>query len=330
MKHKSILFVSNFTALALAQETLSGLKKREMVDIFVTSEEWGKLFTKFNVICLPELKITVANSSPRFVLSKAKIFNEIFLKHFSKYRGCDVYFFNHVYWDFGLRIIKELSLNNKILFCNSFSLQEKEKSLMLPEIWLKYLFDLPYIKVIKNQGYFCPLITKKFISTFGIREFVPKVKIKKTNSIGQKKKVYLLAGGDIGQKGLNLKEYKKNFSKIIKILLKYYKPSEILITYHPRFIEDIQALTPYVDKKFEGIPAEMILNAETELLISTKSTSLGYNRSHLNRLKRISLIDLMYLDSEQKNTFKNSLLEMPTKIGFPQNLEEFEQIVKKR
>lgn len=330
MKHKSILFVSNFTASALALEVLSSFKKDEIVDIYVTSKELGIFFKKFNVICLPELKITVANSSPRFVFSKAKIFNEIFLKHFSKYCKCDVYFFNHVYWDFGLRTIKELAKNNRIFFCNSFSLQEKEKSLILPEILLRFLFNLPYIKVIKNQGYFCPLITKNFISEFGIKEFTPKNKINKLNGLGQKKKVYLLAGGDIGQKGLNLKEYKKNFSKIIKILLKYYKPFEMLVTYHPRFIEDIPALTPYVDKRFVGMPAEMILNAETELLISTKSTSLGYNRPYLNKLKRISLIDLMYLDSEQKNTFKNSLLEMPTKINFPQNLKEFEQIVKKK
>jgi len=337
-------FCSSFTSISQILEIISGIDNNKEVIIFVSEESIYSLFQKikldrrYEIIYCPELNYSVASNRPDIVFRYYLIYRKIYKKYFSKIKNQNIYFFSHLYWDFGLKIIQDLSKNNKIYFYNTFPYLEKEKNERLPVFWLRLIFGLKFIRVIKRELCYCSLITRKFIIKNRINLFSPIVDEKKLNNLKKdifhldinKYKILILLGGQINENYVDKVNYIKGWNEIISYLLSFYKKEEILVKPHPRIPEDIPSLKPYINHKLSIFPAELLIHHRTEAIIGGTTTVLGYEKPYLRSPLRISTINFnnMYKESREKKIFQNSLNEMPVKICYPENIEQFKSIFK--
>ena len=332
----------NHTALIQALEVISTLPKNKPLTIFFAREPLFQLAQKITfrqpvkTFLCPDLGLSVAGFNLKKIIQDRIKYHLVYQEYFNNITKQDIYFFNHVYWDFGLKIIQDLAKKNKVYFYNHFPLQEEEPGQIAPQLLLKYLFGLKHTRIIKSQGNYCSLITNEFIAKNRIRLFTPKINPKLVQEMVANllppqttPKVLVLAGGDLSQPGIDKKNYRKNFAHLIKILLKFYKKKDILVKMHPRFDENIKALKPFINAQTQSLPAELLITPQTELLIALRSTTFSFDRPYLRKLKRIALLNIFYTDSPQRDIFLKMQKGFHLKTFYPGNFDQLVTVLKR-
>lgn len=325
----ALIFCPNHSAILPTLELVSTNPTRRILvvvsrPIIRRILQKAALPTTTRLLFLPHVNATVASFSPRAILNHKRIYRLIYDRHFSDFEGLDVFFFNHLFWDFGLKLIQDLSRRNRIYFWNIFKLTHLVDRVPIAEFLLHLLFGLKDIAVFHNLNQLCPAITDRFITANKIKQVIPKPDFRITSVYRQNLtpnikniKVMILPSGDHAVPEVDKVNFQNRYKYLVRILLKRYRPEQILVKPHPGITEDVPSLAPFINPKLNDIPAELLLSSDLQILLSTKATTLGFQRPYLMKLSRISLLYYFYPPSPQREIFESMLKAMPTDIAFP-------------
>lgn len=336
-----IFFCPSTTAVYQTLEILSMLDENAPIKIIASDDAMYDFLEKNHfknlgeLISMPGLNQSIAGSTlKKHVYARIKN-NRLFKEFFTKIQNQNIYFFNHHYWDFGLRIIQKLSKKNQIFFYNLFSLLENTPKDKYAIFKLHWIFGAHALNVVKFETDSLAVISKKFISKNRIKTITPRYEIKKfknlcENLFGKKllqyKAIILLDGG-FDKHYIDKDKYIDAYIRALECLKKKYHPEEILVKPHPHEYIDIPKLKPFINEPYTFLPAELLIHPNLEIIIGTISTALRFSNPHLNHILRISLIYVCYKDSLEKKIFMDTLKDTSGNIHMPKTFEEFKQLI---
>lgn len=340
---QTILFCSCFTAIPQVLETLASIDENETTEIIVTEKnihdliKISRLPSQYRVTYIPEINRSVAGVNIRDILYNRLAFNKIYSDYFSHLHGRNIYFFCHQYWDFGLKLIQKLSRSNTIYFFSRFPFSKKTTGNKIASIFLRYIFGVKYLKVTRMEKSYRALITPEFIAKNRIKNYIPSPSVKKLEFLknlivppGKSFKALVLLDGTLKASFINAKKYSQVYQQVVDILLSFYKPDEILVKPHPRIPENVPALLPFMKPEFSGLPAELLINRNTHLIIGGVTTTFAGSRPFGDKLLKISLIDFESLYNKaarETDMYRKYLEELNAGVKLPRNALELRQLI---
>lgn len=338
---KHIFFCPSYTAINQIFEVISTLSSNGKVIIVVSESSINSLFKKYRIdqycdlIYCPDVNINVA--SPlliKFVWYRI-LNNLVYKKYFSKFKNCEVYFFNHLFWDFGLKIIQKLSRENKVYFYNLFPMLSQINTQPVLTFFLNHVFGLKSARVVMRDNFPCSAITSDFIKRNQIKRLKPVINKQKFRKLSTK-----LFGGDLdkhriliildagqNQAYFDPKKYIKNITQIVSYLRNFYKQRGILLKPHPRIPLDLpKSLGKYVDENLSALPAELLIHPKLKVIIGTASTAFAYGGLSNKNCLKISLVNYIFKDTREAAYIKSYFQEISRDVLLPNSFEDFKQI----
>ena len=336
-----IFFCPSTTALYQALEVISALDENARIKIIISDPDFYNFLEKNNIknigelIRIPGLDQSIAGSTfKKHAYARIKN-NRLYKEFFSNIRNQNIYFFNHHYWDFGLRIIQKLSKKNQIYFYNIISWYQKAPKDEYAIFKLNWIFGVRPINIIKFGNYRCSVITDNFLLKNKIHKITPNYDINKFQKLRQRlfgndlthHKILILLDGGFDKHYVDKKRYINAYLHVVNYFLKIFSAKEILIKPHPNERVDIPQLSSFLNDNLTRLPAELLIHPHLKAIVGTSSTALRFSNIHYNNIPRISLINMCYTDSAEKEILSDALMHVPCKILMPKTFEEFKRLM---
>ncbi len=342
---KHIFFCPSYTAINQTLEVISTLSPNEKKIIIVSESGIYSIFKKYkidqhyDIVYYPRINISVA--SPLLVKFVWYRFlnNLVYKRHFSKFQNCEVYFFNHLFWDFGLKIIQKLSRENKLYFYNLFPMLSQINAQPVLTFFLNHVFGLKFAKVVMRGNFPCSAITSDFIKRNQIKRLKPVINKQKFRKLStklfggylDKHKILIILDAGQNQTYFDPKKYIKNITQIVSYLRKFYKQREILLKPHPRIPLDLpKNLEKYVDENLSALPAELLIHSKLKVIIGTASTTFAYEGFSNKNCLKISLVNYIFKDTHEAVYIKSYFQEISKDVLLPNSFEDFKQIFERK
>jgi len=263
-------------------------------------------------------------------------------KHFSRFRGAEIYFFSRYYSQYPYYFLKRLSKANRLVFMahemwdvleiEQYTPRDGMGLAMLAIMKLTFGWDITLARLPYSKGIAAmpdSFIKNRVSRIIGREERDEMLK----NFDWEQYKVFdnekysVLYFDSIPAKVGYIDDYnthKQELTEVFDILYKYFPEDEIACKDYPLATGDVSSMgIANVVGRF--IPAELFHSNEVRLYLSINSGAIANIENGL----AVSIMDLITWKSEEaKKKLKEFFIKSSkSEILFPQSLEEFEDIV---